>query len=32
VDVVDPKQRHKGSMSGIFLIYGKHRAKSKPMF
>jgi len=32
VDVVDPKQRHKDSMSRILLIYGMRRAKSKPMF
>src|SRR5512140_120850 len=32
VDVVDPKQRHKGSMSGYPFSSGKHRANCKPMF
>src|SRR5512140_1247222 len=32
VDVVDPKERHKVSMSGYLLIHGKPRANLKPMF
>src|SRR5512141_3131291 len=32
VDVVDPKQRHRGSKGGYPLMYGKPRANRKPMF